>query len=408
MNENQSERQIFSRIREEVQEEYEQCIATLKKRHDYRSEFGPFLETLVLSCSPKALNEKMQRPCIGLYCVQAPLELFDSLGFHPIRLCNGSQMAQRCSSASLPALACPVVKSCLGSIYLGQSPVAICDLFVIPTTCDWAVKLPGMIENAETPPIHIMELAHSRQSERGRKRWLEEIVELKKALQKLSGKRLNRKTLLQSIHKYAQAWHAFEKLINLKRKGNISGVWSTVLANSFLLEPVESWTEKINQVVLNCSRPNSNKPGVFLAGSPVYFPYLKIAELIEKSGMFIASDDLCTSERIMKSPTIYDDHSEYGLLKGLAEAYQLPCSCPTFMDNDHRTRNIITIMQRHNIKGVVYHVLKGCHPYDIEVYEFERTIKEHGFHFIKIETDYSKVDCQNIIIRLEAFRETLL
>lgn len=399
---------IYSRYREDVRKEYEYCIASLKKREDYRKEFEPFLETLTMSCFPeKFLNEKLKRPCVGLYCVQAPLELFDSLGFHPIRLCNASQIAQRISSASIPVLTCPFIKSFLGSLYLGLSPVLICDLLVIPTTCDWAVKLPRLIQDRDTPPIHCMDLPHGRHEERGGTRWLEEIIELKKILQKISGKRVNRKKLLQSIHTYTLAWNAFEKLIDLKRTGTISGVWSIILANSFLLEPVEKWTEKINHIVLTSKRQKIEKPGVFLVGTPVYFPYVKIAKLIEEAGMFIAADDLCTSERIMKTPPAYNDLSEYGLLQGLAESHRLPCSCPTFLDYEQQIKNCITLMRKQNIKGVVYHILKGCHPFDIEVHAFEKAVKEQGFHFIKIETDFSRVDSQNISIRLEAFKETL-
>ena len=123
--------------------------------------------------------------------------------------------------------------------------------------------------------------------------------------------------------------------------------------------------------------------------------------------MFIAADELCTSERNLVSTTVYDELSEYGLLKALAEKYQLSCSCPTFADNDRRLKNILSIMRDYNIKGIVYHLLKGCHPYDIESFHFEKVFKENGFHFMKIETDYSKEDRENILCRLEAFRETL-
>jgi len=256
--------------------------------------------------------------------------------------------------------------------------------------------------------IHIMELPHIKESERGQKRWLEEIYELKRVLQRHAGRKLNRKQLLVSINKYMKAWEMFGRLIEFRRKRLISGAWSIVLANAFMLDNVESWTERVKAVLKNYSKPNENdNPNVFLAGSPVFFPNMKIPGLIEEAGMFIAADELCTSERIMAGVPAYDDVSEYGLLKALAGGYQLPCSCPTFTDNDRRVKNILTTMHAHNIKGVIYHLLKGCHPYDIESFHFEKVIKENGFHFLKVEADYSGQDRQNILARLEAFRETL-
>lgn len=70
--------------------------------------------------------------------------------------------------------------------------------------------------------------------------------------------------------------------------------------------------------------------------------------------------------------------------------------------------SIINTMQNYGIKGMVYHVLKGCHPYDMESFYFEKAVKEKGIRFLKIETDFSKEDKQNILTRLEAFRETLV
>jgi benzoyl-CoA reductase/2-hydroxyglutaryl-CoA dehydratase subunit BcrC/BadD/HgdB len=144
-----------------------------------------------------------------------------------------------------------------------------------------------------------------------------------------------------------------------------------------------------------------------LTGSPVFFPNLKIAKLIEQAGMALAADELCSSERILSSVPVCDDPSMEGQLRALSERYLLACHCPTFSDNDRRIPNILDEMKRHDMKGVVYHVLKGCHPYDIESLRFERAVKAQGLHFMKIETDYSKEDQGSMLVRLEAFKETL-
>jgi benzoyl-CoA reductase/2-hydroxyglutaryl-CoA dehydratase subunit BcrC/BadD/HgdB len=395
------------RVKKDILREYDAQFTSLRERDDYSPEFEYFLEILSLSIYPQQFKERFKKPLVGLYCIQAPLELVDALGFHPFRLCSGSMAAQRLSSAYVPALACPIIKSCLSSFCLDESIEKLCDLIVVPTTCDWNVKLPELIgERANS--IHIMELPHVKENERGRQRWIHEVHELKKVLQAHAGKPLNRRQLCSSIDKYMRAWQVLGKLIELRRKKVISGTWSIILMNAFMLDNIESWTEKVEEVLGNYHMPEKeNNPRVFLAGSPVFFPYLKISELIEDAGMFIAADELCTSERNLTGAPVYEDSSEYGLIRALAERYQLSCSCPTFIDNDRRVKNILDTMRVCNIKGVVYHILKGCHPYDIESFQFEKTIKENGFHFIKIETDYSGGDEQNILTRLEAFKETL-
>ncbi|RKY36749.1 MAG: hypothetical protein DRP78_02900 [Candidatus Omnitrophota bacterium] len=403
---NNSKAKLAQKIKKEIQEEYHRQASFLRERSDFCQELEYFLEIFSLPVSPQKVKKRFSRPFVGIYCIQAPLELFDALGFHPIRLCSGSLAIQRLSSPFLPALTCPLIKSCVGAFYLDESIEKLCDILVVPTTCDWNTKLPEMIQD-KAIPFYIMELPHIKESERGQSRWLEEIYELKRFLEQCAGRRLNRSQLQISVNKYMKAWQAFGRLIEFRRRGLICGTWSIVLANAFMIDDVESWTDKVNIVLKNYDKPEGNSnPGVFLAGSPVFFPYLKISELIEEAGMDILADELCTSERLIAS-VIYDEPSEYGLLKALSERYHLSCSCPTYIDNDRRLKNILNTMRTYNIKGIVYHLLKGCHPYDLESFYFEKVIKENGFRFLKIETDYSREDRQNILARLEAFRATL-
>ena len=401
------EERLLQKVKNDIHQEYDVELASLRERSDFSLEFEYFLEVLSLGIYPQKFKERFKKSLAGLYCIQAPLELFDALGFHPFRLCSGSFATQRLSSGHVPDLMCPIIKSCLSSFYLDESIEKLCDLIVIPTTCDWNVKLPEMIGN-RSKSIHIMELPHIKESERGRERWIQEVYELKNVLEVHAGKRINLRQLRLSIKKYMNAWRVLGQLIELRRKGAISGTWSIVIANAFMLDNVESWTEKAEVVLKNYNMPKEKKnPDVFLAGAPIFFPNLKISELIEEAGMFIAGDELCTSERNLVGASVYDDYSEYGLIRALAERTHLSCSCPTFTDNNRRIKNILDTMRAHNIKGVIYYILKGCHPYDIESFQFEKTIKENGFHYIKIETDYSQTDRQQILVRLEAFRETL-
>lgn len=394
-------------IKKQIEREYDIAIDSLRKREDFAEGLEYFLQALYSGICPQEFRQKFNKPLVGLSCIQVPLELFDALGFHAFRMRCGSLSSHRLVSSHLPSLACPAIKSCLSSFYMDKSLEKLCDLIVMPTTCDWVVKLPEMT-GLEAKSLHIMELPHTKDSERGRKRWIEEVFELKKVLENRSGQRLSPSRLRVSIKKYIDAWQVFGRLIEMRREGCISGTWSIVLANAFMLDNVDSWTEKTQAFLQNFDRiEKQDKPAVFLAGAPIFFPHLKVPELIEESGMFIAADELCTSERILTGAPVYDDASEYGLLKALAEKYYLSCACPVFSDNHRRIKNIIETMRRYNIKGVIYHLLKGCHPYDMESFHFEKAAKENGFHFLKIETDYSEGDRKNIMVRLEAFREML-
>jgi len=388
--------------------ECESELAALRGRTDYAPSFEHFLEVLQLGYRPEEFKERFKKPLAGLACVQVPLELADAAGFHPFRLRCGSLAAQRGATGRLPFLACPVMKSCVGHFLAKDSLEGLCDAIIVPNTCDWTVKLPELLMDSPDGRFHILDIPHFRERESSRERWFEELVDLKKMLERCSGKRIAEKALRTSIAKYAKAWLAMGRLAELRRKRKLSGVWFIVIANAFLIDDAEEWTKNAENVVeAHENAVPKTAPAALLTGSPIFFPNLKIAKLIEQAGMELSADELCSSERVLAGLPVYDDGSMEGLLRALSERYLLGCHCPTFSDNDRRIPNILDEMKRHGIKGLVYHLLKGCHPYDIESLKVERAVKAQGLHFIKIETDYSKEDQGSVLVRLEAFRETL-
>ena len=91
----------------------------------------------------------------------------------------------------------------------------------------------------------------------------------------------------------------------------------------------------------------------------------------------------------------------------MAGTYHQGCLCPVFADNDRRINNILNQRREAAFDGVVSHVLKGCHPYDLESFSLEEPLKAQGLKFIRLETDYTQEDRQNLLTRLEAYRGTI-
>jgi len=404
------ERRLKQRAKayEKTCEEYRQERIALQERADYIAEYEYFLDLLAQPMQPAQLRQRAGRPLMGLFCIQAPYELFHAFGIHAVKLCSGSHSAQRLSAAYLPVLMCPMLKSLVGGMDLGIACPADFDATIVPTTCDWVVKMPE-IACDKIGPLHYLELPHVKENEKGQTRWTEEIYSLKRFLEQKTAAKLDRKTLLASMKLFMRVWETFNKLIEFKRKNVISGIWFTAIANTFMLDNLERWNHNLELVSekISAASPQANTHNVFLAGAPIIFPNLKLLQLLEQAGISVCADDLCSSERILPGATVYDDPSEHGLLKALAERYHKACVCPTFADNERRINSILRVTEKYDVKGVVFHVLKGCHPYDIESFTIEDKLRERGLKFLKIETDYVKEDSQNILTRLEAFKQTL-
>ncbi|MDR2354499.1 MAG: 2-hydroxyacyl-CoA dehydratase family protein [Deltaproteobacteria bacterium] len=394
--------------------EIETEIGKLKEREDYFPELDWFLELLTKGQNPETIKERVGKPVVALMCLQAPLELFHACGLQPFKIYGGSQVATRLSSPALPPVMCPMLRSALGTLMLATDNGASgWKAWVAPTTCDWVVKLDDLLAlcgievNCST---HRLELPHLKDRPESQERWLEEIYALKKFLMKEMGlKKIHPKDLKKSMDIYQKSWKVFSALIDLKREGLISLSWFLVISNSFFYCAIELWTEKLKEVVsLFRSRGKKlNGPKVFLAGSPMFFPNLKMPRVLEEAGLVVVMDDLCSSERLFPGAVFYDDLSLHGLLKALAQRYHQGCLCPTFADNDRRVNNITAPAHKKLYQGVVFHVLKGCHPFDLESLSLEARLKEEGLKYLKLETDYTAEDSQTLLTRLEAFRSSL-
>ena len=395
-------------LKKKTRQEYAAQTAVLKRRDDYLPQYDYFLDMLSLHAEPEKFRQKVMRPVAALNCLQAPPEIFDALGFIPYRFCSSTVSRQDVAASRLPALACPIIKSCLSSFLMDDSIESLAELTVIAGTCDWMVRFPELLDthglDTRGGKIHFMELPHIKESERGRKRWLEEVYLLKDFLEKKSGRKMSRRNLRLSLQKYAAARLALRNLMEARERKEIPALWCMIMTNALMMGDVEGWTHSVNEVI----REQSGKlccpeASVFLAGSPVMFPNLKIPQLLEDAGIHVAADELCTSERILTGVPLCEDDSEFAMLKALAEQSHLGCSCPTYADNERRLDNIMAIMRDRNISGLVLHILKGCHPYDICSFKMEQVLRENGFHFLRIETDQSREDSKSLLLRLEAF-----
>lgn len=300
-------------------------------------------------------------------------------------------------------MTCPMIKSLAGFLSLDTCS-AEC---VIPTTCDWVVKYSELTGLCASTDIHFMELPHLKENEQSARRWLNEVKGFKTWLERTTGQKINPSVLLESVRIYARAYELYTRLVNLRRRQVVPGIHFALILNALPYQDIDIWMAHTAAYIFELREPELWDPPVFLAGSPIVFPNFKMLTLIENAGMAVTADDLCTMERTFSGAVTWRDTSEHSLLEALAQRYHKACTCPTFADNQRRINNITRTLDLHHIKGVIFHVLKGCHPYDMESGILEHQLKEKGYRFLKIETDYVKEDEQNIVTRLEAFRRTL-
>jgi benzoyl-CoA reductase/2-hydroxyglutaryl-CoA dehydratase subunit BcrC/BadD/HgdB len=133
------------------------------------------------------------------------------------------------------------------------------------------------------------------------------------------------------------------------------------------------------------------------------WPNFKIPQLVEESGGVIVADELCSGTRWLYDPIGVDEWVWDDMLKAVAERYLQPSVCPCFTPNDPRVGRIQQMIEDFRVEGVVYHVLRGCHIYNVESTRIKAAAEDMGVPMLIVETEYSQEDTEQLRTRVEAF-----
>jgi benzoyl-CoA reductase/2-hydroxyglutaryl-CoA dehydratase subunit BcrC/BadD/HgdB len=70
-----------------------------------------------------------------------------------------------------------------------------------------------------------------------------------------------------------------------------------------------------------------------------------------------------------------------------------------------RLKNLVTMAQDLQVKGVIHFALNFCQPYAIEAFNVGKALEKAGIPRLSLETDYSMEDVEQLKTRVEAFLE---
>ena len=353
---------------------------------------------------------------IGTFCHFVPLEIIDASGCLSLRLGCGHHATVGVGESYLgdPNL-CPLAKSMAGFAIVDDFPLySQCDYIIAPSPCDAKLKLGEALK--EIGPLLTMNIPRVKEGESIRKQWIEEIKNVRDTMEKITGRKTDKKSLKRSIIKYQKAHKAWRTLLSQKRKANV--IWGRdflLVAWVTFIDDIERWTREVTKLTKELKNMASagklvaskNTPRVMLAGSPVVWPNWKLPNLLEESGAIIVSDELCSGTRTFYDPVVTDEWTKRAMIEAIAERYLYPCTCPCFSPNVEREDNFIREIEESRAEGVVFHVLQGCHLHTLDASRLSRPLKDKGIPVLTIRSEYQDGDIGQIKVRVEAFLEMI-
>lgn len=351
---------------------------------------------------------------IGSYCVMVPDEIIYAYGYRPVRLCAGNSVAAMLGDEIAPRDACPVLKASYGFSQMDILPIYNqCEIAILPMTCDGKRKSAEII--SDYVPVIPLSIPMEK-SEESFAEMLENLKSLAKTLSKITGRKLSNKRLVQSykdIHQaQKQAFRLNERFCHTD--SHISGSQYMAIMNSFCYAEPSEWANKVDEfcnsidsMTTDSNQKRRKKARVLIAGSPITFPNYKVPLLLEQMGAQIVGDETCMSGRLLYDPVVPDDYSTDGILRALTARYVTACACPVFDQLDDQIYRLTEKVKLTKAEGIIYYVLRGCTPYDFELSKAEEAAEKMGIPLLRVETDFSLEDTEQVKIRLEAFVEML-
>lgn len=348
------------------------------------------------------------RGIVGFYCEFTPRDLIMAAGATPICLCGTSQNTISHAEALLPSNLCPLIKSSFGYALTGGCPLLNdSDLLVAETTCDGKKKMYEILSRDKN--MHVLELTQKSDKERAFKHWLAEVEELKQKLEQTFQIDITEQKLraaIKSMNEERRLILAIQEL-GQHKPAIVSGyeIAQTryrVAGFSKHHEQMKSFLDMAeNRLTQGYQAAPADAPRVLLTGCPTGHGTEKLIEIIEECGGVVVVQEACSGIK-----GVYEEVSEQGdPLEAIARKhFNIPCSCMT--PNKGREDLLRKLARDYQADAVIDLVWQACHTYNVEsvlINEFVRN--ELGLAYLKVETDYSSSDREQLKVRVQTLLE---
>lgn len=349
----------------------------------------------------------------GLYCAYAPMELIQAMDVVPAILCSFAYTPIEAAEEHLPANLCPLIKSSYGFVISDKCPFyAVSDVVIAETTCDGKKKMFELMSHIK--PMYVMDLPQVPEHPETREEWKGMILKLKSFIENHTGKTATDEMIEQSIKESNIKNSLMRKVFDFAALHPPVISWAEIYDIAFIAMPStgREMIPVLKNIILKLEKRvedgffygDYNSPRVMVTGCPVGGDSLKIFKIIEELGGVVTVLDSCTGMKPFMDTIDEDTGDPVG---AIAERYlRIPCSCMT--PNTRRLTAIDEMIEKYKPDVIIDLILHACHSYNIESYKVGEHIKNnHNIAFLKIITDYSDGDVEQIKTRVQAVFESI-
>jgi benzoyl-CoA reductase/2-hydroxyglutaryl-CoA dehydratase subunit BcrC/BadD/HgdB len=362
------------------------------------------------------LNEKgAGRKVIGSFCVFVPEEIVRAADATLVGLCTGADFATEEVEKLLPRNTCALIKSAFGFKLGKVCPyMESADMIVGENTCDGKKKSYEVL-NDLVSNLYVMDIPQMKSTE-GRALLKAEYVRFKEAVEQLTGVTIDAARLKRGIEIVNNKRKAIHRLSSLRKSdpAPISGLDALLANQVFFYDDPVRFTDSVHKICDELEKRIEKSEGVFpketprilLSGCPMAVPNWKLPWLIETSGAVIVGEESCVGERGTRNLTEDSRDTVEDLMEAIVDRY-FEVDCAIFTPNPDRMGHVEEMFNTYKADGVIHYGLQFCQPYLMESMPVEKVLEAKDIPTLRIESDYSMEDVEQLRTRVEAFIEQL-
>lgn len=360
-------------------------------------------------------GKKEGHKVVGSFCVFVPEEIVRAADATMVGLCAGAEFATEEVEKVLPRNTCALIKSAFGFKLGKVCPyIESSDMIVGENTCDGKKKSYEVFDTL-VPNLYVMDLPQMK-SQEGRALLRSEYDKFKKAVEELTGVSIDAARLKKGIEIVNNKRKAVHRLSELRKADPvpISGLDALLINQVFFYDDPIRFTDSVNKICDELEVRVREGKGVFakgsprllLSGCPMAVPNWKLPWVIESSGAVIVGEESCVGERGTRNQTDASGATVDELMDAIVDRY-FKVDCAVFTPNPDRLDHVQQMSRDYKADGVIHYGLQFCQPYQIESLPVEKALEESGIPTLRVDTDYSMEDVEQIKTRVEAFVERI-
>jgi benzoyl-CoA reductase/2-hydroxyglutaryl-CoA dehydratase subunit BcrC/BadD/HgdB len=353
---------------------------------------------------------------VGSFCVFVPEELVLAANGVNVGLCAGADFGTEHAERYLPRNTCALIKSFFGFSLEKVCPyLESCNLVVGENTCDGKKKAYEIFKDMIKGEFMALDMPNTKSNE-GCAVLKRAYLDLVAALERVSGKAITVDSLKAGIETVNKKRTAMHRLANLRHANPapISGLDALLANQVFFYDDPERFTDSVNKLCDELEQRIEKKiavapestPRIVISGCPMAVPNWKLPSIIESAGAVVVGEESCIGERSTQNLVAAEGASVGALIDNLVDRY-FTIDCAVFTPNPTRAEHALQIAKDAKADGVIHYALQFCSPYQMETPLLERSMEDGGLPVLRIDTDYSQEDVEQLRTRVEAFIEQI-